>query len=159
MAVQDADIRTEVCDCPPRQYETCDICKSVTSVTPSPEVERLRTELRVLRMALRETVGWDDGVGTDIELVDAVNDWRTSALLLADAMTELGEEVRRQRSVNAELVAELEQLRKLEIAALHWNRIWECGVANVGVDTVLHNAVVLLARRERLDELHNGEEG
>ena len=103
--VQDADVRTEVCDCPPRQYETCPVCRSVTAVAPSAEVDRLRTELRVLRVALREAVGWDDGVGTDIELVDAVNDWRTSALLLADAMEELGEEVRRLRSVNAEQVA------------------------------------------------------
>src|SRR5690606_38429857 len=97
---------TEVCDCPPRQYETCPVCRSVTAVTPSAEVDRLRTELRDLRVALREAVGWDDGVGTDIELVDAVNDWRTSALLLADAMEELGEEVRRLRSVNAEQVAD-----------------------------------------------------
>ena len=35
MAVQDADIRTEVCDCPPRQYETCPVCRSVTAVSPS----------------------------------------------------------------------------------------------------------------------------
>lgn len=70
MAVQDADARVEVCDCPPRQYETCPVCRSVTAVTPSAEVDRLRW----LRRRLWQRLGRPDAGGLDIELVEAVAD-------------------------------------------------------------------------------------
>jgi len=46
----------------------------------------------------------------------------------------------------------LERLRKLEIATLHWDRIWSAGTANFGIHTVMHHVIVKWARPERLDE-------